>query len=100
MRNTLTVLLLLAMANTAQADSVPYLPSFDVDCPGNIVAHADPEGPVTINNKEAETKAIDDRHFEAKGSGVTLSIVLIEDSSVEVRSTGKASNGLCQSVDD
>jgi hypothetical protein len=54
---------------------------------------------VLINSKEADTKAINDRRFEAKGSGITLSIVLADDDSVEVSSTGKA-NGMCQSVDD
>ncbi|MDB5998203.1 MAG: hypothetical protein JWP42_5339, partial [Pseudomonas sp.] len=45
-------------------------------------------------------KAISDRRFEAKGSGITLSIVIADDDSVAVSSTGKAPNGVCQSVDD
>ncbi|MHC8394367.1 hypothetical protein ACYZT8_12000 [Pseudomonas sp. LB3P93] len=100
MNNTLTFLLLLAMANVAHADSIPNLPSFDVICPGNIAVHADQEGPVTINDKDAVTKVIKERSFEAKGSNVTLSIVLADDDSVTVTSTGKAPNGVCQSLDD
>ncbi|SDU69258.1 hypothetical protein [Pseudomonas mandelii] len=100
MKNALTTLLLLTMANVAHADSIPNLPSFDVICPGNIAVHADQEGPVTINDKDAVTKAINERSFEAKGSGVTISIVLADDDSVTVSSTGKAPNGICQSLDD
>lgn len=100
MKKTLTMTLWLAMATVAQANSVPGVPSFDVDCPGKIIVQADQDGPVLINNKEAETKAINDRRFEAKGSGVTITIVLADDDSVTVTSTGKAPNGVCQSVDD
>ncbi|HCS42498.1 MAG TPA: hypothetical protein DIW52_06665 [Pseudomonas sp.] len=100
MKSTLTFLLLLVMTNAAQANSLLGIPSFDVDCPGKISVHADQDGPVLINSKEVETKAINDRRFEAKGSGVTLSIVLADDDSVTVSSTGKAPNGVCQSVDD
>ncbi|MGE8185841.1 hypothetical protein [Pseudomonas sp. NPDC086278] len=100
MKNTLTLLLLLSMVGAAQADSIPNLPSFDVDCPGKVIAHADQEGPVTINGKEAETKAIDDRTFEAKGPGVTLAISVKEDDSLTVTATSKGSKGVCQSVDD
>lgn len=98
--NRILTFIVFAMANVAQANTVPGIPSFDVDCPGKVVVHADQDGPVLINSKEAEAKAINDRRFEAKGSGVTLSIVLADDDSVTVTSTGKAPNGLCQSVDD
>lgn len=100
MKRPLTFMLLLVLANIAHANSTTGMPSFDVDCPGKIAVHADQDGPVLINSKEAETKAIDDHHFEAKGSGITLSIVLADDDSVTVSSTGKAPNGLCQSVAD
>ncbi|MNJ00991.1 hypothetical protein D3C73_1604780 [compost metagenome] len=53
-----------------------------------------------INSKEAETKALDDRRFEAKGSGVVISILLSDDDSVTVSSTGKAPNGVCQLIED
>ncbi|EJL96936.1 hypothetical protein AB7M22_001807 [Pseudomonas sp. ADAK2 TE3594] len=98
--NRILTFIVLAMANVAHANTLPGIPSFDVDCPGKVVVHADQDGPVLINSKEAETKAINDRRFEAKGSGITLSIILADDDSVTVTSTGKAPNGLCQSVDD
>ncbi|EJM69552.1 hypothetical protein PMI30_01074 [Pseudomonas sp. GM50] len=98
--NRILTFIMLAMANVAHANTLPGIPSFDVDCPGKVVVHADQDGPVLINSKEAETKAINDRRFEAKGSGITLSIILADDDSVTVTSTGKAPNGLCQSVDD
>lgn len=100
MKSNLTFLLLLVMTNAAQANTLSGVPSFTVECPGNFLVQADQDGPVLINNKEAETKAITDRRFEAKGSAVTLSIVLADDDSVAVSSTGKAPNGVCQSVDD
>ncbi|MHC8387043.1 hypothetical protein ACYZTM_03085 [Pseudomonas sp. MDT2-39-1] len=101
MKNTLTFLLLLATATLAHANKIEGVPSFDVECPGKIIIHADQDGPVLINNVEAETKAmIKARSFEAKGSGVTISIVLADDDSVTVSSTGKAPNGVCQSLDD
>ncbi|MET0849098.1 MAG: hypothetical protein ABWY46_23210 [Pseudomonas sp.] len=101
MKNALTFLLLLSAATIAQANKIEGVPSFDVECPGKIIVHADQDGPVLINNTEAETKAlIKDRSFEAKGAGVTISIVLADDDSVTVSSTGKAPNGVCQSLDD
>ncbi|MCP1495567.1 hypothetical protein J2Y86_000274 [Pseudomonas migulae] len=100
MKPKLKLLLLLLMTSAAQANSVDGVPSFAVECPGKILVQADQDGPVMINSKEAETKAINERRFEAKGSGITLSIVLADDDSVAVTSTGKAPNGVCQSVDD
>ncbi|MDI3275132.1 hypothetical protein ACYZT3_13035 [Pseudomonas sp. MDT1-16] len=100
MKKHLTGLLLLVMASAAHANSVPGVPSFNMDCPGNIVVQADQDGPVLINSKEAATKAINDRRFEAKGSGYTISIILADDESVTVSSTGKTPNGMCQSMDD
>ena len=98
--NKILIFIVFAMANSVHANTLPGIPSFDVDCPGKVVVHADQDGPVLINSKEAETKAINDRRFEAKGSGITISIILADDDSVTVSSTGKAPNGLCQSVDD
>lgn len=100
MKSNLKLLLLLVLTSAVQANSVDGVPSFTVECPGNNIVQADQDGPVMINSKEAETKAINDRRFEAKGSGITLSIVLADDDSVAVSSTGKAPNGVCQSVDD
>ncbi|VVM70248.1 hypothetical protein PS662_01762 [Pseudomonas fluorescens] len=100
MKINLKLMLLLMVTSAAQANSVEGVPSFAVECPGKFLVQADQDGPVLINSKEAETKAINDRRFEAKGSGITLSIVLADDDSVAVSSTGKAPNGVCQSVDD
>jgi hypothetical protein len=100
MKNKLMFLLLLVITNAAQANSVDGVPSFAVECPGKILVQADQDGPVLINNKEADTKIISERRFEAKGSGITLSIILADDDSVAVTSSGKAPNGVCQSVDD
>lgn len=100
MKINLKFLLLLLTTSAAQANSVTGVPSFVVECPGKFLVQADQDGPVLINNKEAETKAINDRRFEAKGSGITLSIVLADDDSVTVTFIGKASNSVCESVDD
>nr|WP_139348127.1 hypothetical protein [Pseudomonas sp. C9] len=78
----------------------PGIPPFDADCPANVTVHADQDGPVLINNKEAETKAVDDRHFEATGSGVTISISLAKDDSVLVSATSKSGKVDCPSVED
>lgn len=99
MRNTLTVLLLLAIANTAHAD-ISSLPFFDADCPGKIAVHADSGGPVKIDGKDAETKSIDDRHFEAKGSGITVSIEVVDEDTVKVTAASKGSNGVCPTLED
>ncbi|MVV50813.1 hypothetical protein EJA72_21605 [Pseudomonas sp. PB120] len=100
MKKTLTILVLLSLANSAHANSTPGMPAFDVDCPGKVAVHADPDGPVLIDSKEAESKIIDERHFEANGKGIKLSITVNDDDSVTVSATGKASNGQCQSVED
>lgn len=100
MKNKLIFPLLLVLTSVAQANNVDGVPSFAVECPGKFLVQADQDGPVMINGKEADTKIISERRFEAKGSGITLSIVLADDDSVAVTSTGKASNGVCQSVDD
>lgn len=100
MKSVLTIMALLVTASAAQANSLEGLPSFIVECPGKLLVQADQDGPVLINRTEAEAKMINDRRFEAKGSGVTLSIVIADDDSVAVSSTGKAPNGMCQSVDD
>jgi hypothetical protein len=95
MKSTLMSMLLLALVNVAYANSTPDMPAFDVDCPGKIPVHADQDGPVLINGKEAESKAI-----EAKGQGLTLSIVLDDEDTVTVTPIGKTPNTPCLSVDD
>lgn len=100
MKSTLMSMLLLTVVNVAYANSTPDMPAFDVDCPGKIPVHADQDGPVLINGKEAESKAIDNHHFEAKGQGLTLSIVLDDEDTVTVTPIGKTPNTPCLSVDD
>lgn len=100
MKSILTIMALLITANAAQANSVPGVPSFIVECPGKLLVQADQDGAVLINSKEAETKAINDRRFEAKGTDVSLTIVIAEDDSVAVSAIGKASRGMCESVED
>ena len=98
MKSTFAFMLLMPLAGAALADGVP---SFAVECPGNIMVMADQGGPVMINNKEAETKTINERFFEAKGSGITLSISIGDDDAVTVSYNGaKGAHGMCQSVDD
>ncbi len=100
MKSVLTIMALLVTANAAQANSVPGVPSFIVECPGKLLVQADQDGAVMIGTHEAETKAINERRFEAKGSDVTLTILIADDDSVAVSSKGKASSGVCESVED
>ncbi|MHC8305627.1 hypothetical protein [Pseudomonas sp. PB3P13] len=100
MKSILTIMALLVTANAAQANTVAGVPAFIVECPGKLLVQADQDGSVLINSKEAETKAINDRRFEAKGTDVTLKIVVADDDSVAVTSTGKVSKGVCESVED
>ncbi|QNL88332.1 Uncharacterized protein PPKH_2918 [Pseudomonas putida] len=66
-------------------------------CPGNIEVHADEGGPVYINGKQAKLKKFSDTYFEAKGSGVTLSLMVNPDGTVSVSYTGKGrANGVCE----
>jgi hypothetical protein len=72
------------------------IPSFNFTCPGNFEVHADQGGPVYINGKETKLKKVNDNYFEAKGAGVTLSISINPDESVDVSYTGKHGvNGIC-----
>jgi len=98
MKSPLAFMLLMTLAGSALADGVP---SFAVECPGKIMAMADQDGPVMINGKEADTKTVNERFFEAKGSGITLSISISDDDAVTVSYNGpKGAHGICQSVDD
>lgn len=72
------------------------LPGFNVECPGKLDVHADDGGPVYINGKETKFKKLSETYFEAKGSGVTLSIMVNPDESVSVSYSGKHGvNGVC-----
>lgn len=89
---------LLLVAGGAHAEGIPQL---NVDCPGNLAVSAEQGGPVLINGKEAKTKTINERFFEAKAADTTLSISVADDDSVTVTYTGKhGANGVCTSVDD
>jgi hypothetical protein len=84
---------LLALSSAAQAG----IPLVNATCPGNIEVHADKGGPVYINGKEGKLKKFSDQYFEAKGSGVTISLSINPDGSPEVSYTGKnKANGVCQ----
>ncbi|MBH3429084.1 hypothetical protein [Pseudomonas alkylphenolica] len=73
------------------------IPLVNATCPGNIEVHADEGGPIYINGKESKLKKFNDNYFEAKGSGVTISLSINPDGSASVSYTGKnKANGICQ----
>ncbi|MCX2684747.1 hypothetical protein OO306_04180 [Pseudomonas sp. DCB_AW] len=85
--------LLLAASGAAQAG----IPLLNATCPGNIEVHADKGGPIYINGKEGKLKTFNENYFEAKGSGVTISLSINPDGSADVSYTGKnRANGVCQ----
>ncbi|AZD29070.1 hypothetical protein [Pseudomonas chlororaphis] len=94
-------LLSCALSLVASAAHAEGIPLFNVDCPGNIPVSAEEGGPVFINGKEAQTKTVNERYFEAKGSGITVAISVEDDDSVVVTYSGKqGASGICTSVDD
>lgn len=83
----------LLFATVASAD----IPLLNYDCPTNIAVHADQGGPVYINGKEAKLKKFNNNAYEAKGSGVTISLTRNPDESWDVSYTGKGgANGVCK----
>jgi hypothetical protein len=75
------------------------IPLLNYSCPNAISVHADKGGPVYINGKEAKLKVFNDEYYEAKGSGVTVSINISADGSPSLSYTGKhGANGVCRSV--
>jgi len=73
------------------------IPLVNATCPGGIEVHADEGGPVYIVGKEAKLKKFSDAYFEAKGSGVTVSLTINPDGSLGVSYTGKGgANGVCE----
>ncbi|QHC96481.1 hypothetical protein [Pseudomonas sp. R84] len=73
------------------------IPMFNATCPGKIEVHADEGGPIYINGKEGQLKKFNDNYFEAKGSGVTISLSINPDGSPAVSYTGKnRANGVCE----
>ena len=73
------------------------IPQVNATCPMGIEVHADEGGPVYINGKEAKLKVFNANYYEAKGGGVTVSLVINPDGSVDVSYTGHGgANGVCQ----
>ncbi len=93
MKATLLAALLLCTASAAQAG----IPLVNATCPGKIEVHADEGGPIYINGKEGKLKKFNDNYFEAKGSGVTISLSINPDGSPSVSYTGRnRANGVCE----
>ncbi|MFJ4055078.1 hypothetical protein ACIPZC_16710 [Pseudomonas sp. NPDC089743] len=93
MRRPMLGVFLIAVAGMANAG----IPLVNATCPGDIEVHADEGGPVYINAKEAKVKKFSDAYYEAKGAGVTVSIMVNPDESVGVSYTGKGgANGVCE----
>ena len=93
MKKILLGALLVCAAGFANAG----IPLVNATCPGNIEVHADEGGPIYINGKEGKLKKFNDNYFEAKGSGVTISLSINPDGSASVSYTGKnKANGICQ----
>lgn len=93
MKHILLGALLVSAAGLANAG----IPLVNATCPGNIEVHADEGGPIYINGKEGKLKKFNDNYFEAKGSGVTISLSINPDGSASVSYTGKSkANGICQ----
>ncbi|WP_095168353.1 hypothetical protein [Pseudomonas sp. Irchel 3H3] len=93
MKRLLLGALVVLTAGTANAG----IPLVNATCPGNIEVHADEGGPIYINGKEASLKKFSETYFEAKGSNVTISLMVNPDGSASVSYTGKGkANGVCQ----
>ncbi len=76
--------------------SFAAIPQLNYTCPGKIEVHADQGGPVYINGKEAKLKVFNKNYYEAKGSGVTISITISPDGTPSVSYTGPGrNNGIC-----
>ncbi|WP_085678061.1 MULTISPECIES: hypothetical protein [unclassified Pseudomonas] len=89
----LVLVALLAASGAAQAG----IPLFNATCPGKIEVHAGKGGPIYINGKEGKLKKVNDNYFEAKASGVTISLSINPDGSPSVSYTGRnRANGVCQ----
>jgi hypothetical protein len=76
--------------------SVAAIPQLNYTCPGKIEVHADQGGPIYINGKEAKLKVFNQNYYEAKGSGVTISLSINPDGTPSVSYTGPGrNNGVC-----
>ena len=85
-----------AIAGNAHAG----LPIFAAQCPTAINVDADRTGTVRINGKKASLRKQNDNYYEARGSGVTISIALEAGAAPIVSYTGKhGANGICSVAD-
>ena len=76
--------------------SLAAIPQLNYTCPGKIEVHADQGGPIYINGKEAKLKVFNQNYYEAKGSGVTISLSINPDGTPSVSYTGPGrNNGIC-----
>lgn len=83
----------IAITATVSSAAIPLL---NYTCPGKIEVHADQGGPVFINGKQATLKTFNKNSYEAKGSGVTVSIMISPDGTPNVSYKGSGGkNGIC-----
>lgn len=80
----------------AASPAFAKIPLVNATCPGKIEVHADEGGPIYINGKEAKLHVFNDSYYEARGSGVTISLSIRPDGSLAVSYTGHGgANGVC-----
>jgi hypothetical protein len=89
---------LLAASNLlASAPAMAAVPVFSATCPTGIDVDADRTGSVRINGKKASLKKSNPNYYEARGSGVIISIAVEANGPPLVSYTGKhGANGICQ----
>jgi hypothetical protein len=76
------------------------IPYFNATCPGGIDVHAEESGYVYFDGRQAELNKLNRAHYEAIGSGITLSIAVNPDRTVTLTYTGKhGANGVCEVPD-
>lgn len=93
MRKLLVTSSLFVITNSVHA----AIPAVNASCPGGIEVRADQGGPIYIDGKKGQLKKFNDNYYEAKGSGVTISLSVNPDGSTDVSYTGKnRANGICQ----
>ncbi|MXO60275.1 hypothetical protein GRI89_12075 [Altererythrobacter salegens] len=79
----------------AAAPSKALIPTLNATCPLGIEVHADEGGPIYINGEEASLKKYSDSFFEAKKSGVTISLTINPDGSPSMSYGKGTANGIC-----
>jgi hypothetical protein len=88
----------MVLAPIGAAEAEAEVPAFSASCPTDITVEADDAGHVRINGHKAAVKAFNSDYYEARKSGVTISISLDPGSkALSVSYTGKhGANGICQ----